>query len=101
MYINADVLISAVGKPNLVNANMVKPGALVIDVGISYVNNINSNKNNKLKVVGDVDFDSVVEKAGYLTPVPGGVGPLTVVMLMKNVVAAWKRMNIDQICDTQ
>ena len=97
MYINADVLISAVGKPNLVNANMVKPGALVIDVGISYVN---SNSHNKLKVVGDVDFDSVVEKAGYLTPVPGGVGPLTVVMLMKNVVEAWKRMNIDGVFDT-
>ena len=97
MYIDADVLISAVGKPKLVNANIVKPGALVIDVGISYVN---SNRNNKLKVVGDVDFDSVVEKAGYLTPVPGGVGPLTVVMLMKNVVEAWKRMNIDQISDT-
>ena len=98
MYINADVLISAVGKPNLVNANMVKPDALVIDGGISYINN--SNRHNKLKVVGDVDFDSVVEKAGYLTPVPGGVGPLTVVMLMKNVVEAWKRMNIDQICET-
>ena len=97
MYIDADVLISAVGKPKLVNANIVKPGALVIDVGISYVN---SNSHNKLKVVGDVDFDSVVEKAGYLTPVPGGVGPLTVVMLMNNVVEAWKRMNIDGVCDT-
>ena len=73
---NADILIVAAGKPCLITADMVKPGAVVIDVGINRVNG---------KLVGDVDFDGVKEVAGWITPVPGGVGPMTVAMLMDNV----------------
>ena len=72
----ADILIVAVGKPGLITADMVKPGAVVVDVGINRTEN---------GLVGDVDFDSVAEVAGWITPVPGGVGPMTVAMLMNNV----------------
>ena len=73
---NADVLVVAVGKPGLISGGMVKPGAVVIDAGIAKKGS---------KVVGDLDFESVKEKAGFVTPVPGGVGPMTVASLMKNV----------------
>lgn len=76
----AEILVAASGKPNLVTAEMIRPGATVIDVGI--------NRIAPKKLVGDVDFDSAVEIAGAITPVPGGVGLLTVAMLMKNVVTA-------------
>ena len=76
----ADILIVAVGKAGLITADMVKPGAVVVDVGI--------NRNEEGKLVGDVDFDSVAEVAGWITPVPGGVGPMTVAMLMNNVARA-------------
>ncbi len=76
----ADVLVAAIGRPNFVTADMVKPGATVIDVGI--------NRIAPKKLVGDVDFESVKEVAGAITPVPGGVGLLTVAMLMQNVVKA-------------
>ena len=76
----ADILVAAVGRPNFVTADMVKPGATVIDVGI--------NRIAPKKLVGDVDFESVKEVAGAITPVPGGVGLLTVAMLMENVVRA-------------
>jgi len=78
----ADVLIVAVGHPKLITADMVKPGAVVIDVGTSKVDG---------KLVGDVDFQAVKEKAGAITPVPGGVGPMTVAMLLENVVSAFRR----------
>lgn len=78
----ADILVAAVGKPGFVTADMVKPGAAVIDVGI--------NRIAPKKLVGDVDFDGVSEVAGAITPVPGGVGLLTVAMLMQNVVTAAK-----------
>ena len=81
----ADVLISAIGKANFVTADMVKDGAVVIDVGINRLDNG--------KITGDVDFESVKEKAGYITPVPGGVGPMTIAMLMNNVIKATKRQN--------
>jgi len=74
----ADVLIVAVGKPNLINADYVKDGAVVIDVGVNRLENG--------KLCGDVDFESVLEKASYITPVPGGVGPMTITMLLKNTV---------------
>ncbi len=81
----ADILIAAVGKPELVRGDMVKPGAVVIDVGTSV--------NAEGKLVGDVHFNSVAEVAGWLTPVPGGVGPMTIAMLMKNTVeSAWKML---------
>lgn len=78
----ADILVAAIGKPKFVTADMVKPGATVVDVGI--------NRIEPKKLVGDVDFEAVSEVAGAITPVPGGVGLLTVAMLMQNVVTAAK-----------
>ena len=82
----ADILVAAVGKPRFIKADMVKPGAVVIDVGI---NRLPESEGGKL--VGDVDFDSVNEVAGYLTPVPGGVGPMTITMLLQNTLVAANR----------
>lgn len=79
----ADILVAALGKPKFVTADMVKDGAVVIDVGI--------NRNENGKLVGDVDFENVEPKASYITPVPGGVGPMTIAMLMTNVVKATKK----------
>ena len=78
----ADILIAAVGKPRFVTADMVKPGAAVVDVGINRVDG---------KVVGDVDFEGVEKVAGYISPVPGGVGKMTICMLMENVIEAAER----------
>ncbi len=83
----ADILIVAAGKPNAVTADMVKEGAVVIDVG---VNRIGMTEAGKAKLCGDVDFDAVKEKASAITPVPGGVGPMTITMLMLNTVKAAK-----------
>lgn len=79
---NADILVSAVGRAGLITGDMIKPGATVVDVGM--------NRNEEGKLVGDVDFSSVEPVAGYLTPVPGGVGPMTITMLMKNTLKAAK-----------
>lgn len=78
--LRADILVAAIGKPKFVTAEMVKDGAVVIDVGI--------NRTENGKLCGDVDFESVKEKASYITPVPGGVGPMTIAMLLTNVVNA-------------
>jgi methylenetetrahydrofolate dehydrogenase (NADP+)/methenyltetrahydrofolate cyclohydrolase len=83
----ADILIAAVGIPNYVKADMVKPGALVIDVGITRVND---NTEKGYKLVGDVDFENVSKVAGYITPVPGGVGPMTRVGLLLNTLLTVK-----------
>ena len=83
----ADILIVAAGVPNYVTADMVKEGAAVIDVG---VNRIGMTPEGKAKLAGDVDFANVKEKASLITPVPGGVGPMTITMLMKNTLAAFK-----------
>jgi methylenetetrahydrofolate dehydrogenase (NADP+)/methenyltetrahydrofolate cyclohydrolase len=83
----ADILIVAAGKPKAVTADMVKQGAVVIDVG---VNRIGMTPEGKAKLCGDVDFDGVKEKASAITPVPGGVGPMTITMLMLNTVKAAK-----------
>ena len=80
----ADILISATGNPNLITKDMVKEGAVVVDVGI---NNVDG------KIVGDVDFENVKDKTSYITPVPGGIGPMTVAMLLKNVIYANKKRN--------
>ncbi len=77
---NADILVAAVGRAKFVTADMVKPGAVVIDVGM--------NRNEEGKLCGDVDFDEVKEKASFITPVPGGVGPMTIAMLMRNTLTA-------------
>ena len=79
---NADILIAAIGKPKFVTENMVKTGAVVIDVGI--------NRLEDGSLCGDVDFENLCEKASYITPVPGGVGPMTIAMLLNNVVKAAK-----------
>ena len=81
----ADIIIAAVGVPKMVTADMVKDGVVVIDVG---VNRIGKTAEGKAILAGDVDFDAVKEKASYITPVPGGVGPMTITMLMKNTVQA-------------
>ena len=83
----ADILIVAAGKPKAITADMVKEGAVVIDVG---VNRIGKTAEGKAILVGDVDFDAVKEKAKAITPVPGGVGPMTIIMLMLNTVRAAK-----------
>lgn len=80
----ADILVVAIGRPKMVNSDFVKEGAVVIDVGTSKVDG---------KIVGDVDFDSVKEVAGYLTPVPGGVGPMTIAMLLGNTLRAYEEAN--------
>ena len=76
----ADILVVAIGKPNFVKKNMVKRGAVVIDVGINRVDD---------KLIGDVDYNDVYPKVKLITPVPGGVGPMTVIMLMNNVYKAY------------
>ena len=82
--LSADILVCAVGKPNFITADMVKDGAVVIDVGI--------NRNEEGKLCGDVDFERVKDKCSYITPVPGGVGPMTITMLMYNTyIAATRR----------
>jgi methylenetetrahydrofolate dehydrogenase (NADP+) / methenyltetrahydrofolate cyclohydrolase len=83
--LKADVLVVAVGKACFINSDMVKNGSIIIDVGMNRA---------KGKVLGDVDFDSVYEKVKYITPVPGGVGPMTIAMLMKNTLHAFKLQNL-------
>ena len=82
----ADILVVATGKPKMITADMVKKGAIVIDVGI--------NRLEDGRLVGDVDFDAVKDKAGYITPVPGGVGPMTITKLVVNTIKAAQRSNI-------
>ena len=82
----ADILVVAIGKPKFITVDMIKEGAVVVDVGI---NRIPDSK----KIVGDVDFENVKEKCSYITPVPGGVGPMTIMTLMDNVVTACERRN--------
>ena len=79
----ADILVVAVGRPEMITADMIKPGATVIDVGI--------NRTAEGKLVGDVDFRSVEPVAGAITPVPGGVGPMTIAMLMRNTIVCYQR----------
>jgi methylenetetrahydrofolate dehydrogenase (NADP+)/methenyltetrahydrofolate cyclohydrolase len=87
----ADILIAAIGIPEFVKANMVKPGAVVIDVGINRIDDPNKAKSTRL--VGDVAFEEVAAKTSFITPVPGGVGPMTIAMLMVNTVNAARWQN--------
>ncbi|MBT9462627.1 bifunctional methylenetetrahydrofolate dehydrogenase/methenyltetrahydrofolate cyclohydrolase FolD [Hydrogenophaga sp.] len=84
MTLQADVIVAAVGKRNVLTADMVKPGAVVIDVGM--------NRNDEGKLCGDVDFEGVRQVAGWITPVPGGVGPMTITMLMVNTLESAERL---------
>jgi methylenetetrahydrofolate dehydrogenase (NADP+)/methenyltetrahydrofolate cyclohydrolase len=85
----ADILIAAVGRPQMVKADWVKPGAAVIDVGINRVDDPTAKRG--YRIVGDVDFDVVSEVVGHITPVPGGVGPMTIAMLLRNTLTSAKR----------
>jgi methylenetetrahydrofolate dehydrogenase (NADP+)/methenyltetrahydrofolate cyclohydrolase len=82
----ADILIAATGKPNLITAQMVKPGAVVVDVGMNRIPD--ASEKNGTRLVGDVDFAGVSQVASLITPVPGGVGPMTIAMLLVNTVRA-------------
>ena len=83
----ADILIAAVGKTQLITSEMVKPGAIVIDVGINRI----QTQDGKSRLIGDIDFDAVATVAEYITPVPGGVGPMTVALLLQNTVESYDR----------
>ena len=87
--LTADIIIAAIGKPNFVTADMVKPGAVIIDVGTTRVPD--ATRKNGFRLNGDVKFDEVAEKCSFITPVPGGVGPMTICSLMKNTLAAGKK----------
>ena len=82
---NADVVISAIGKPNYLKADMIKKGSIVIDVGI---NRVEAENDKGYKIIGDVDYNSVIDKVSFITPVPGGVGPMTIAMLVENTIEA-------------
>ena len=84
----ADIIVAAMGRARFLKADMVKPGAVIIDVGTNYIDDPSHPKGRRL--VGDVDFDAVKEIAGAITPVPGGVGPMTIAALLKNTVKACK-----------
>jgi methylenetetrahydrofolate dehydrogenase (NADP+)/methenyltetrahydrofolate cyclohydrolase len=88
----ADIVVAAVGRPNTITADMIKDGAVVIDVGINRVDD--PTKKTGYRLVGDVDFENVKEKASLITPVPGGVGPMTITMLLYNVVDAATRLKL-------
>ncbi|MEM7283559.1 MAG: bifunctional methylenetetrahydrofolate dehydrogenase/methenyltetrahydrofolate cyclohydrolase FolD [Pseudomonadota bacterium] len=83
----ADVLVAAVGRPELIKGDWVKPGAIVIDVGINRIDG----ENGKSKLIGDVEFDAAKERAGFITPVPGGVGPMTIACLLANTLTSAQR----------
>jgi methylenetetrahydrofolate dehydrogenase (NADP+)/methenyltetrahydrofolate cyclohydrolase len=82
---NADVVISAIGKPNYLKADMIKKGSIIIDVGI---NRVEVDNDKGYKIIGDVDYNSVIDKVSFITPVPGGVGPMTIAMLVENTIEA-------------
>ncbi|MFA6724299.1 MAG: bifunctional 5,10-methylene-tetrahydrofolate dehydrogenase/5,10-methylene-tetrahydrofolate cyclohydrolase, partial [Lentisphaeria bacterium] len=84
----ADILIAAAGRPNTISADMVREGAVIIDVGVNRVEDPSAKRGYRL--VGDVDYEAVKEKAAMITPVPGGVGPMTITMLLHNTVQAAK-----------
>ena len=92
---NADILVAAVGQPNMVKGEWVKPGAIVIDVGINRIE-ISKDDETDIKITGDVDFEDVRKVAGAITPVPGGVGPMTIAMLMANTLVSARRAAITQ-----
>ena len=90
---SADILVAAVGRPHMVQGDWIKPGAAVIDVGINRIAAPTDDDPDKMRLVGDVDFDAAVKVAGAITPVPGGVGPMTIACLLANTVTAACRQN--------
>ncbi len=89
--LKADIIIAAVGSPNMITKDMIKKDAVIIDVGVNRVED--SSKKRGFRLVGDVDFEGALEVASKITPVPGGVGPMTITMLMYNTVESAKRFN--------
>jgi methylenetetrahydrofolate dehydrogenase (NADP+)/methenyltetrahydrofolate cyclohydrolase len=89
LTLEADIIVAALGIPEFLTVEMVKPGAVIIDVGITRV--IDESKKKGYRIVGDVDFESISKIASYITPVPGGVGPMTIAMLLKNTLLACER----------
>jgi methylenetetrahydrofolate dehydrogenase (NADP+)/methenyltetrahydrofolate cyclohydrolase len=89
----ADILVAAVGRPEMIKGDWVKPGAAVIDVGINRIPAPTDEKPDRMRLVGDVAFDEAVEVAGAITPVPGGVGPMTIACLIRNTLIAACRLN--------
>lgn len=87
---SADILIAAIGRPNFIGPNMVKPGAVIVDVGINRIKITDPNSDKKTKLVGDVDFVAVAPIASAITPVPGGIGPMTVAMLLENTIESYR-----------
>ncbi len=90
----ADIVVAAIGRPEIITGDMLKPGAVVLDVGINRVKD--ETRERGYRLVGDVDFDSAKEVASFITPVPGGVGPMTIALLLKNTFDACKNLNEDQ-----
>ena len=88
---NADIIISAIGVPNFLTSEMIKEDSVIIDVGI---NRIDSDNENGYKIVGDADYDSVFDKVSKITPVPGGVGPMTIAMLVENTIEAAENIQL-------
>jgi methylenetetrahydrofolate dehydrogenase (NADP+)/methenyltetrahydrofolate cyclohydrolase len=95
----ADILIAAIGKPEFVKKHMIKKGAVVIDVGVNRISD--STKTSGFKLVGDVDFENAAKHASAITPVPGGVGPMTIAMLMKNTVKAFQTQLTNSVTKTK
>jgi len=91
LTLQADIIVAAVGRPNTVTADMIKPGAVVIDVGVNRIED--ATKKSGFRLAGDVDFAAVAEKASAITPVPGGVGPMTITMLLANTVESAVRLH--------
>ena len=90
---NSDIVVAAVGRPNMIKGDWIKPGAVVIDVGINRVS-VKENGETKSKLTGDVDFEEVALHASAITPVPGGVGPMTIAMLMFNTLRSAKKSSV-------
>jgi methylenetetrahydrofolate dehydrogenase (NADP+) / methenyltetrahydrofolate cyclohydrolase len=90
LCLTADILVAAIGKPHFINADMVKQGAVVIDVGINRIKSAQGNST----LVGDVDYDAVAPNCSHITPVPGGVGPMTIAMLLSNTLLSYQRKEI-------
>jgi len=87
----ADIVVAAAGRPNTITADMIREGAVVIDVGVNRIPD--ATKKQGFRLAGDVDFDAIKQKASFITPVPGGVGPMTITMLLHNTVLAAKRQH--------
>ncbi len=92
LCLQADIIVAAIGKPNYVTSDMVKDGAIIIDVGINRIED--SSKKSGFRLVGDVDFEQVAPKVSFITPVPGGVGKMTICALMNNTLQACRPNNI-------